>query len=100
MLLLHYIPMLLIFSIEITKGVLTTLGTAVGLLFFLAFVSATRPSVNTDIPTGPTEPSSLLAVLAEANFVLHSWLRSGNTGAGQGLSVRSWRLVRRRRLEA
>jgi hypothetical protein len=34
--------MLLIFSIEITKGVLTTLGTAVGLLFFLAFVSATR----------------------------------------------------------
>jgi hypothetical protein len=42
----------------------------------------------------------LLAVLAEANFVLHSWLRSGNTGAGQGLSVRSWQLVRRRRLEA
>jgi Transposase DDE domain group 1 len=27
----------------------------------------------------------LLAVLAEANFVLHSWLRSGNTGAGQGV---------------
>ena len=26
----------------------------------------------------------LLAVLAEANFVLHAWLRSGNTGAGQG----------------
>jgi len=26
----------------------------------------------------------LLAVLAEANFVLHSWLRSGNSGAGQG----------------
>ena len=26
----------------------------------------------------------LLAVLAEANFVLHSWLRSGNAGAGQG----------------
>jgi hypothetical protein len=25
----------------------------------------------------------LLAVLAEANFVLHAWLRSGNTGAGQ-----------------
>jgi hypothetical protein len=22
--------------------------------------------------------------LAEANFVLHAWLRSGNTGAGQG----------------
>jgi Transposase DDE domain group 1 len=27
----------------------------------------------------------LLAVLAEANFVLHAWLRSGNTGAGQGV---------------
>ena len=27
----------------------------------------------------------LLAVLTEANFVLHSWLRSGNTGAGQGV---------------
>jgi hypothetical protein len=27
----------------------------------------------------------LLAVLAEANFILHSWLRSGNTGAGQGV---------------
>jgi Transposase DDE domain group 1 len=27
----------------------------------------------------------LLAVLAEANFVLHSWLRSGSTGAGQGV---------------
>jgi hypothetical protein len=27
----------------------------------------------------------LLAVLAEANFVLHSWLPSGNTGAGQGV---------------
>src|ERR1700730_1744393 len=27
----------------------------------------------------------LLAVLAEANFVLHSWLRSGNTGAGHGV---------------
>lgn len=27
----------------------------------------------------------LLAVLAEANFVLHSWLRSGNTGASQGV---------------
>lgn len=26
----------------------------------------------------------LLAVLAEANFVLHSWLRSGNAGASQG----------------
>ena len=26
----------------------------------------------------------LLAVLAEANFVLHAWLRSGNSGAGQG----------------
>jgi hypothetical protein len=26
----------------------------------------------------------LLAVLAEANFVLHAWLRSGNTGTGQG----------------
>jgi hypothetical protein len=26
----------------------------------------------------------LLAVLAEANFVLHAWLRSGNTGSGQG----------------
>jgi hypothetical protein len=26
----------------------------------------------------------LLAVLAEANFVLHSWLRSGNTGTAQG----------------
>ena len=26
----------------------------------------------------------LLAVLAEANFVLHAWLRSGNAGAGQG----------------
>jgi hypothetical protein len=26
----------------------------------------------------------LLAVLAEANFVLHSWLRCGNTGASQG----------------
>src|SRR6516165_1252981 len=26
----------------------------------------------------------LLAILAEANFVLHAWLRSGNTGAGQG----------------
>jgi len=26
----------------------------------------------------------LLAVLAEANFVLHSWLRSGNSGASQG----------------
>ena len=26
----------------------------------------------------------LFAVLAEANFVLHAWLRSGNTGAGQG----------------
>jgi hypothetical protein len=26
----------------------------------------------------------LLAVLAEANFVLHSWLRSGNTGSSQG----------------
>ena len=26
----------------------------------------------------------MLAVLAEANFVLHSWLRSGDTGAGQG----------------
>src|SRR6516162_7309118 len=26
----------------------------------------------------------LLAVLAEANSVLHAWLRSGNTGAGQG----------------
>jgi hypothetical protein len=23
--------------------------------------------------------------LAEANFVLHAWLRSGNTGAGQGV---------------
>jgi Transposase DDE domain group 1 len=27
----------------------------------------------------------LLAVLAETNFILHSWLRSGNTGAGQGV---------------
>jgi hypothetical protein len=26
----------------------------------------------------------LLAVLGEANFVLHAWLRSGNSGAGQG----------------
>jgi hypothetical protein len=26
----------------------------------------------------------LLAVLAEAHFVLHAWLRSGNTGAAQG----------------
>jgi hypothetical protein len=26
----------------------------------------------------------LLAVLAEGNFVLHAWLRSGNTGAAQG----------------
>jgi hypothetical protein len=26
----------------------------------------------------------LLAVLAEANFVLHAWLRSGNSGASQG----------------
>ena len=26
----------------------------------------------------------LLAVLAEANFVLHAWLRCGNSGAGQG----------------
>jgi hypothetical protein len=26
----------------------------------------------------------LLAVLAEANFVLHSWLRSGNSGSSQG----------------
>src|SRR6266403_6084057 len=26
----------------------------------------------------------LLAVLAEANFVLHAWLRSGNAGASQG----------------
>jgi len=26
----------------------------------------------------------LLAVLAEANFVLHAWLRSGNSGSGQG----------------
>jgi hypothetical protein len=26
----------------------------------------------------------LLAVLAEANFVLHAWLLSGNTGSGQG----------------
>ena len=26
----------------------------------------------------------LLAVLAEANFVLHAWLRSGNSGTGQG----------------
>jgi hypothetical protein len=26
----------------------------------------------------------LLAILAEANFVLHAWLRGGNTGAGQG----------------
>jgi hypothetical protein len=26
----------------------------------------------------------LLAVLAEANFVLHSWLRRGNAGASQG----------------
>jgi len=28
----------------------------------------------------------LLAVLAEADFVLHSWLRSGNAGASQGAS--------------
>lgn len=27
----------------------------------------------------------LLAVLAEAHFVLHAWLRSGNTGAAQGV---------------
>ena len=27
----------------------------------------------------------LLAVLAEANFVLHAWLRSGNSGASQGV---------------
>ena len=26
----------------------------------------------------------MLAVLAEANFVLHAWLRSGKAGAGQG----------------
>src|ERR1700726_2324077 len=26
----------------------------------------------------------LLAVLAEANFVLHAWLRSGNAGSSQG----------------
>lgn len=26
----------------------------------------------------------MLAVLAEANFVLHAWLRSGNSGASQG----------------
>ena len=24
--------------------------------------------------------------MAEANFVLHAWLRSGNTGAGQGVA--------------
>jgi hypothetical protein len=27
----------------------------------------------------------LLAVLAEAHFILHAWLRSGNTGAAQGV---------------
>src|ERR1700704_528566 len=38
-------------------------------------------------PRRPGRPSHhpLLAVLAEANFVLHSWLRSGNAGAGQGV---------------
>ena len=37
-------------------------------------------------PRRPGRPSHhpLLAVLAEANFVLHSWLRSGNAGASQG----------------
>ena len=27
----------------------------------------------------------LLAVLAEAHFILHGWLRSGNTGAARGV---------------
>ena len=27
----------------------------------------------------------ILAVLAEMPFVLHAWLRSGNTGAGRGV---------------
>ena len=27
----------------------------------------------------------LLAVLAEAPFILHGWLRSGNTGAARGI---------------
>ena len=38
-------------------------------------------------PRGPGRLSHhpLLAFLAEANFVLHAWLRSGNTGAGQGV---------------
>jgi len=35
-------------------------------------------------PPGRLSHHPLLAVLAEANFVLHAWLRSGNTGAGQG----------------
>jgi len=42
----------------------------------------------------------LLAVLAEAQFILHGWLRSGNTGAARG-SCRScrkcWRSYRRGR---
>lgn len=33
---------------------------------------------------GRKSPHPLLAVLAEAHFVLHAWLRSGNTGAAQG----------------
>jgi hypothetical protein len=28
---------------------------------------------------------ALLAVLAEAQFILHGWLRSGNTGASRGV---------------
>ena len=42
----------------------------------------------------------LLAVLAEAQFILHGWLRSGNTGRRAGscrFCRRRWRCCRRER---
>src|SRR6202166_1273437 len=50
----------------------------------LTLTSSHAASVNTDISPGRLSHHPLLAVLAEANFVLHSWLRSGYAGASQG----------------